>query len=457
MGGITFGGLASGMDTASIVDAIMDAERAPLKRLEKRRKINDERIGAYSKFNDKLKGLQKAAESLADEKKIQSSKSTLSNEDHISVESSGETMDGEYDIAVKQLSQVQKNVSKGFASASTEIGSGTITFTINGTDKSYTVEIGEDKNSLKDVVKAINKQAEETGISASLINDGKENGYHIIFSGKDAGTEFSISGSSGINTDLVQTTQTQNAQQAIAYIDGVEIVSNNNTLKNAVPGVDITLDKVNKVVDENAANPMQRYESTRLEVTPDNEAMKKKVNSFVDAYNGIIKYLKKGTDDGNSMNSYLRTDSSVRKIKREMQEIVSSTFGDGKGSMVMLSQAGIETKKDGTLKVDSKKLDDALKDNYTSFVDMFAGTKDKDGIMDKFESLMDKHTDSVDGLYSGKKKSHDSVGKSLESQILRMESRLEKREKSLNAQFSAMEDMMSMFNTQASFLTSALL
>ncbi len=465
MSGITFGGLASGMDTASIVSAIMDAERAPLKRLQKRQKINNERLGAYSKFNDKLEAMRKAAKELGDEKKIQGAKTTLSNEEHISVKSSGEPLNGKYNIAVKQLSQVQKNVSSGFEAATTKVGTGTISFTVEGESAPFEIAIGEEDNTLKGIVNAVNRQAEETGISAALINDGKENGFHIVFSGKDAGTKFEVqsqltdeNGNPGANFNGNNTTRVQSAQQAIAYIDGVEIVSDNNTLKNAVPGVDITLDKVNKVIDANATNPMEKYESTRLDVTPDDEAMKKKVDSFIDAYNGVINYLKKGTDDNTSMNSYLRTDSSVRQIKREMQGVLSATFGGkNSGSMIMLSQAGIETQKDGTLKVDSSKLDDAIENHYTDFVKMFAGTENEDGMMDKFKAIMDKHTDSIDGLYNTQKESHDDIDKDLGSQIERMEARLKKRELSLNTQFAAMEDMMALFNNQSSFLSAALL
>lgn len=465
MSGIQFGGLASGMDTTSIVKAIMDAERAPLNGLKKRQKINNERLGAYSKFNDKLEALRKAATELGDEKKIQGSKTTLSNEDYLSVKSSGQPVNGEYDIAVKQLSQVQKNISKGFESATTKVGTGKLSFNVEGKDTPFEIEIGDDDNTLKGIVNAVNKQSEETGISASLINNGKDNGYHIVFSGKDAGTKFTVGselsnadGTAGANFNDSNTTKLQSAQQAVAYIDGIEIVSNNNTLKNAVSGVDITLDKVNKVVNESATNPMEKYETTHLSVAPDDEAMKKKVNTFVDAYNGVIDYLKKGTEDNTSMNSYLRTDSGVRQIKREMQGILSSTFG-GKndGAMVMLAQAGIETQKDGTLKVDGTKLDNAIDKHYSDFVDMFAGTDKEDGMMDKFKAIMDKHTDSVEGLYSTQKKAHDDIDKGLDNQIERMEMRLEKRELSLNAQFAQMEDMMALFNNQSSYLSAALM
>lgn len=471
-GGITFSGMASGMDTASIVEALMQVEKQPLNRLQKRQTINNERLEAYSSFNDKLKGLLSIAEKLADEEKIHATKSTLSDEKTLSIESnSEETMEGNYNIVVKQLSQVQKNVSAGFDSKSKPIlGEGTLSFDLldeNGAvSETVTFEVTDKNNSLKELAETINAQSEETGIAATIIDDGKDSGnYHLVFSGTDSGSRFTVGSNlsgaaAGVDADFngSKTTQTQQAQQAVAYVDGVEIVSNSNTLEGAVPGVDITLSAVSKIADENAADPMQKYAATRLSVEPDNGAMKEKIKSFVDSYNGIMEYLKKGTDDDSSMNSYLRTDSTVRNLKSNMQKLLSETFGGEKnGEMIMLSQAGISTQQDGTLEISNSKLDKALDEHYSDFVKMFAGTEKTDGVMDKFKSLMDDATDSVDGLYAAKKESHDSLDRTLNNRIAAMESRLEKREEAYNAQFSAMESLISSWNSQASFLTSALL
>ena len=449
MSSVTFGGLSSGMDTATIVEALMETENAPLERLELQQTINDEKLEAYSSFNDKLTALQSAAEDLAEADDLQSSKTSLSAEGVVSAESTGASVQGTYNIIVKQLSQVQKDVSSGFDSmAESVLGTGSIT--IGNGDDTATIDITSDNNNLKDFVTAVNKESETTGVTASLINDGSDSGnYRVVFSGGDAGNEFTISSTLTDTTGDFTTSNTQAAQKALVEIDGIAIESDSNTLSDVIPGLSLTLDSVSDKDSEG------NFETVRLSVEPDSDAMKEKVNTFINSYNGIIEYLNEGTDDTDSLNSYLRNDSTVNGIKRKMQSILTSTFGGG-GSMSMFSQAGISTQSDGTLEVDGSDLTEAIENNLTDFVNMFSGTDDEDGVMDKFITLMDASTDSIDGFYASKKESHDSTEKTLESQILRMETRLAKREDSLNSQFSAMEEMISSLNSQSSYFTSML-
>ncbi len=450
MSAVTFGGLSSGLDTKSIVNAMMQVERAPLVNLEKRKTINDEKLKAYSEFNDKLKALEEATKELSDPDKLRASRTSTNRDGIISVDSKGLTTEGTYNITVKQLSQVQKDVSTGYDSMSESVlGTGSISISSGGSE--HTITIGSDNNNLKDFVASVNSQADKTGVTASIINDGSESGgYRVVFSGKDAASTFSISSSlSGADAPF-SVTNSQEAKPAQVVIDGIEIKSSSNTLSNAVPGLDITLDSISEKDSEGNFKPL------RLTVETDEKAMKEKVNTFVDAYNGIIEFLNKGTADDSSLNSYLRTDSTVSNLKRQMQGILSSTTGDS-GPMVMLSQAGISTTKEGTLSVDSTKLDKALSENGAEFVTMFSGSESTDGVMDKFNSLMHRTTDSIDGLYANKKKSHDSTAKSLETQISRMENRLVRREESLNAQFSAMEELLATMNNQSSYFSSMLL
>ena len=51
---ITFGGLATGLDTGAIIKAIMDVEREPLNRLESEKEYLGSRLEAFSQFEDKL-------------------------------------------------------------------------------------------------------------------------------------------------------------------------------------------------------------------------------------------------------------------------------------------------------------------------------------------------------------------------------------------------------------------
>ena len=57
---ISFGGLATGLDTNAIIKAIMDAERVPLERMEKEKKYLSSRLEAFSQFETKLDALSSA-------------------------------------------------------------------------------------------------------------------------------------------------------------------------------------------------------------------------------------------------------------------------------------------------------------------------------------------------------------------------------------------------------------
>ena len=56
-------------------------------------------------------------------------------------------------------------------------------------------------------------------------------------------------------------------------------------------------------------------------------------------------------------------------------------------------------------------------------------------------------------LFRSRKKSTDAAVKRIDDSIERMEARLEKREKTLRAQFNALETLVGGMNSQSAFLT----
>ena len=55
--GFTLGGLASGMDTGAIVEALVGVKRTPILRLEERKTEANARLAAFKTFDSKLKDL----------------------------------------------------------------------------------------------------------------------------------------------------------------------------------------------------------------------------------------------------------------------------------------------------------------------------------------------------------------------------------------------------------------
>lgn len=104
MAGISLSGLASGFDWKTLVDQLMEVERAPIDRIEREQSTNTARISAFKDLGTKLTTLQTAAQSLKDQTLFsgRTAASTTAGSPWKLVASSGATL-GSYEIAVSQI------------------------------------------------------------------------------------------------------------------------------------------------------------------------------------------------------------------------------------------------------------------------------------------------------------------------------------------------------------------
>ncbi len=460
---ITFSGLATGLDTDSIVKDLMAIERAPLERVEAKKTDATKRLEAFAQFKSKLDGLKTAASNMSLTSQVRSTKVSLSSDEAFTATTSSGAV-GSYNISVVQLSQVQKSITGGFSSNSASIlGTGTIT--VNGT----AIEVTAENNSLLGLAKSINDLSAKTGVQVSIINDGKATDpYHLVFTGKDAQTSFSIESTLGVTVpgDLdFTTTKVQDAQQAMAIIDGITVVGNTNTITDAISGVSLNLNSVSDVV---SSGPPPVYATARMDIEADTDALKEKVTSFVTAYNGVMEWILSGYEEfGGSaatsstsadddkeelLGSVLRGDPTINSVKRKLQGMLTETINNS-GSFRILSEIGVTSNVNGTLNQDNTTLDTALADNFDDMVNLLSGDDETKGVMKKFNSLLLDLTSGTKGVYATKKTSYDNAVKRFDSQIDVMEMRLTKREKILRSQFTAMEALVSSLNAQGDFLT----
>jgi len=473
---ITFSGLASGLDTDKIVKELMAIERAPQDRVKARKDEATKRLEAFSQFKTRLDALKTAAGDMNVTSEVRSTKVTLSSEDSLSATSSSGEI-GSYNISVAQLSQVQKTITDGFSSSTTGVlGTGTIT--VNG----KVITVSADNNSLSKVMQSINEQSETTGVQASIINTGSAvNPYHLVFTGEDSDTSFVIASNllDGVGAPInLNPTNVQTAQEAVVFIDGIEVVSKTNTISDAISGVTLNLNEVSSTsssgTPEVGVDPWDWadppvYSKTKLEVQADTGALKEKITTFVTAYNDVMDWILSGyeefggssTDSASSdgeeelLGSMLRGDSTINGIKRQLQNTLTDTV-DNSGTFKILSEIGITTNLDGTLSQDNTTLDEALKDNFEDMVSLLSGDDEEDGVMKNFNSLLLDVTNGSTGMYAIQKDAYDIAEERYDTQISTMETRLEKREKALRAQFTAMENLVSSLNAQGDFLTQQL-
>jgi flagellar hook-associated protein 2 len=244
------------------------------------------------------------------------------------------------------------------------------------------------------------------------------------------------------------------------------VVSDSNTLTGVISGVTLNLHEVSAQLSADGVEPPV-YKTTLMTVAPDTEALKEKINTFVNSYNSVMDWISAGyAEFGASasteaeieagaedvLSDVLRGDSTVNLVKRQMQSLLSSMV-DTSGSLSSLSQLGISTQRDGSLNLNSATLDDVLANNFDDIAKLLAGEGETDGVMKKFNSALLNLTSSSDGIYAAKKDRYDAVARRIDQDILRMEPLLEKKETTMRARFSAMEQLISGMNNQSSFLT----
>ena len=447
---IQFGGLATGMDTNSIINKLMSLERMPIANIEADKKWMNNRLSAFTKLDDNLHSFLDSIKNLGKADTLQKRSVNLSTEDYMSASVSSEALPGtSYQIEVQSLAQVQKSVSQGGFSAkdTNTFHTGTISIMV-GTE-SHDIEITEDNNSLEGIMQAINDA--DIGVKAGIINDGSDNPYRLVLTGQNVATDFSLDDSGltgGTGTDTLGVFEgpggttnppVQEATRAHVVVDGVDIYSDSNTLTEAIPGV--TLDLVQAKTGE----------TTSLSVSLDKEAIKSTIEKFADGYNKVVSFVTGQSVIDGKGGGVLSGDSGINSLKRHLQNMLTTPF-DNSGVFTSLSQLGFETQKDGTLTVNSETLSKAVDENLDSVTTLLAGEDGKDGLATQFQDYLESMTSSTTGMLQGRKTSINSSIKRMDNRIETMEARLVQREKTLRAQFNAMETLVSGMNAQSSFL-----
>ena len=442
---IQFGGLATGLDTSSIIDQLMNIERQPLTRLEADKTWLNNRLKAFTELDTRLKSFSDSIKDLNYRDTLLKRSTTLGSEEFFTASASRDAMPGaSYEVEVVSLARVQKSVSSGVASSSAPLfGTGSLSLTVGG--DTHTIDIGEGENSLTGVMEAIN--AADVGVRAAIINDGTVNPdgsstpFRMVLTGETVAKEFSLDASTltgGASLDLG--TPVQQATRAHVRVDNIDIYSDTNTLTEAIPGMTLDLRKA------------EAGTTTSLAVNVDKAAIKEAIEEFATGYNKVVSFITSQSVIDGEGGGVLGGDSGINAIKRRLQTMLTQPV-ENSGTLRALSQLGFETQKDGTLQVNEKTLGAAIDENLDSVVSLLAGEDGVEGVATRFKNYLFDLTSSATGMLQGRRESINSNLKRIDTKIDASQARLEQRQKTLEAQFSAMETLVSNLNAQSSYLT----
>lgn len=463
---ISFTGLASGFDSASYIDAIMAQEKLPLKRLETKKQITSAYQNVFKSLNTKLAALKDAAIALSDLGSFQMSKASTSDATKLSATADSTAIAGEYSVVINNLAQKHVLASASYKESDLFNDADLPTsLNINGKDINIAglslsgKTMGE---ALSAIAAEINK-TEGVNVQASVIQTSSGM-RSLVLTAKEYGTENSIVVTDSDDMKGWGFTQTQAALDAEIVVNGLVIKSSSNSVKDAIPGVNLTLSNTG---------------ATTVKVEQDADTITSKVEAFVKAYNDIINTIKENTpkskknSDG-SLSLTLQGDPMLRSLRNQLGNLMNSVFGDtndpNTAGFRLLSDIGLEVDKGvtsaslmtGTITFDKALFKEKLLQNSAEVERMFSSraTKDTDGnttgidgIGILFKNVIQEWTDSVDGIITSKIKGYDSEISYLNEQIQNMEDRLKIKEASLKKRFVNLEVVMSQLNKQKDWMS----
>lgn len=469
MAGVT--GIGSGLDIDSIVAGMVAAERAPketqLANLEKKTTTQITAVGA---LKGAISDFQTALAALNKPELFQARSATSSKSDLVGVTATTTAGAGSYQLEVKSLassSKVALAAIPNTAEAPARFTSGTFEVSLGvpgippapNTKESFSVTIDESNNTLAGVRDAINTAGKDMGVSATIVTD--EYGSRLVLSSSKTGagrditvtatgadepgliglSALNFTGTSGTGKDARVLTSAQSAE---LYVDGLKVISETNKVDGAIEG--ITLDLKAKTV----AN-----EPLTIAVAEDKAGVKKQIQSFVDSYNkliGVINAQTKVTSVGEGkapVTGALVGDATARTLLNTIRNELVNVQGDG--ALRALTDIGITTQKDGTLAIDSAKLDKAMASNFGELAGLFTGDK---GLASRLDAKLKPYTETGGILEQRNKAMTETITK-IDDQKEALTRRLTSLQERLYKQFNAMDLLVGQLsNTSSSLLAS---
>ena len=435
MAGLALSGLASGVDTSSIVEQLIALDRQGTSRIQNRQYGVTGLQTTLKAVATKLATLKTAAAALSADATWKPQQTVESSDTRVVVSQTGGAGIGGHTLQVNRLaSSMQRGYSFTGGTA------GTITITSNA-DSANTMQVSVAADAtLQQIADSINAKA--TGpVVAAVVNKGTAN-ERIVMSSRTTGSEsdFTVSAGGLLTDDATYTTPDVTKLDASYSLDGAAAVtSKTNVLENVIPGLRVTLKGI-------TASPAGINVS---EPVLDRDAVKKKITDFVNAYNAVVdltraeiteKPLTNPTSSSEAALGALYGDSGMQSmlntLRRQMTNInPGAGFNDlaDLGISLPASKAGVvsEDAKAGKLAIDATKLDAALQADWTSVRSFFTDFSKQVG------ASVDKQTGGK-GIIDSRLKSADRNMRALTDQLTQANERIDAKEKRLKAQFAAM-------------------
>jgi flagellar hook-associated protein 2 len=436
-------GLASGLDTNSIIQELMAIDQQPLTHLQNQQK-------GIQALNTNLQSLQTALQNLASNAQALASTSLFQNSQTVTSSNSSVVsastvsnvgaVVGAYQVSVSGLA----TAAQATYSFTSPTAADTVTVGSGSSSRTYSLSAGA---TAQDLANAVN--ADQNGAVWGTVVNG-----NIVFSDRTTGSagSFTVSDTSSSLAQL----SSQSGQDARYSIDGGTTwqTSASNTVQNAIPGVNLTfggLTGTNSSVTVNVGAP-----------SLSTSAIQSAVQGFVTAYNSVLSQvqtqLSQAPISSDPTQGTLYNDPELSDLLSNMRQAMYQSGSGLPVGMASMMDIGVSTGAStgsgtpsqssisGQLTLNVNTLTQAIQSNPSgvtavlqSWSNNFAG----------LVNAVAQPGGSIDSRIQGDSREISFLG----SQISTMQSALNDKQTQLQQQFAALEAALSKNQSTASWLT----
>jgi Flagellar capping protein len=487
----------SGLDIQALMEQIASAEGKKLNPYLNKQSNFNAQVSSWGRLSSSLAALKSNLGKLQDEGF--NGVSVGDNKTFKAIAGKGAIPDS-YSVIVEQLAKSHKIGSAAQDSNSAQLGDGSATRTLSitiGNGKSLDVELKDDETSLTQIARKINAKNGDVSASVMPAEDGQ---FQLVVTSKKTGSDgqikmevsgdnqladvlnydpdaANIPGEPGYQPDRMK--QISAAQNAVMKIDGITVERSSNTINDAIEGITFELREVS---EKDKDDPTQ-FKPETLAVTADTSKVKSLIEEFVSQYNNFLstsasasayKPPEKYAAEQNKQNGPLFSDGTLRRLNSQMKSAAGGTYGESSELYHSLASIGITVKFEevkpgedrsgvlGTLTIDSKKLDAALKEHPKEVEALFLGKEGASGIKSQMEDVFKTYLGDSEGIpktdgtiaatVKGLKEQEARVAK----QITRMEQRIEESLKRQQKEFMRLDKAMTNMQAMGNQLQGAL-
>jgi flagellar hook-associated protein 2 len=472
MPAITSLGIGSGVDINSMVNQLVAVESRPLVQMRSAATQLQTQVSSFGQLSSLFSALQTAASKLTGSSLWSQSTASSSDESAVSVVGGSSAAAGSYAVSVSRLASNQTVASASpLPDASAPVGAGTMTLQLGSWDQpplNFLPQVGRDPVSVtvtaSDTLQTLRDKINSAGagVTASIVSDssgarlavrsndsGLDNGFRIQVADADGPAVADGTGLSRFAFDpengAIDMNQPTPGRNALATVNGIPVESASNELGSVIEGLTFRLRKEGASAD--------------IAVSSDRTAVKTAIQGFADAYNALSKAIAEQTkyDPASKTGGPLQGDSSATGLLRQLRNLVNAGSG-ASGTFPRLSDIGLELQRDGTLSVNATKLDRAtanLAELKKAFANVDTANPGNDGFARRYAQLAQRVL-GVDGTLTSRTEGlREQLSRNSEDQA-RLETRIERFQARLVAQYTAMDANLSRLNALQNYVTQSL-